>query len=165
MATAAPQTQIPRDKEHLTPAQRFGELISLVVTLLVIAYFRQLWATQAGFFTTAFGPWEQFWFFAPIVLSLAAPLTRLVVGRRNPARPIEIVASLFMVAGAIWLLRVFPFDFAHLGDALPGGLPALFNWIPNWAGRVVLVLQAFGGSIAMIATTWQFVRTGLRDWA
>jgi hypothetical protein len=163
MTTAAPQIHERLDKEHLNPAQRVGEVISLTIVVLVIAYFRQLWTMQSGFFTSAFGLWEQFWFFGPMIFGLAAPLIRVVIGRRNPARPCEIATDLVIVLGAFWLLRVFPFDFAHLGDALPGDLPTLFTWVPDWAGRVILVLQAIGGAIALIVTTGQFVQVGLND--
>jgi hypothetical protein len=98
-----------------------------------------------------------------MLLGLAAPTVRLLVGRRNPARPFEIVTDVFMVIGAIWLLRVFPFDFSHLGDALPGNLPALLNWVPNWLGKVGLALQIVGGVIALIVTTAQFLKVTLLD--
>ncbi len=165
MSTAAAPPQIPlrrtRDREYLSPGQRFGEVIALAIVALIIGYFWQLWQTEAGFFTAAFGPWEQFWFFGPMTLSLAAPLVRLLVGRRNPARPFEIATDVLMVIGAVWLLRVFPFDFSHLGDALPGSLPTLFNWVPNWFGKLILVLQVVGGTIAAVATSWQFVKRSL----
>ncbi len=67
-----------------------------------------------------------------------------------------------MVIGAIWLLRVFPFDFSHLGDALPGNLPALLNWVPNWLGKVGLALQVVGGIIGAIAAKTQFLKVSLR---
>jgi hypothetical protein len=149
-------------KERLTPSQRFGEVVSLIISALIIGYFLHLWTIDAGFFTSAFQPPEQFWFFAPMVLATAAPTVRLLVGQRNPARPFEIVTDVLMVIGAIWLLRVFPFDFSHLGDALPGNLPALLNWVPNWLGKVGLALQLVGGAIALIVTTVQFLRAGLR---
>jgi hypothetical protein len=150
------------EKEYLTPGQAFGEVISLLISALIIGYFWRLWTIDAGFFTAAFQPPEQFWFFAPMLLGLAAPTVRLLVGRRNPARPFEIITDVFMVIGAIWLLRVFPFDFSHLGDALPGNLPALLNWVPNWLGRVGLALQLVGGTIGAIAATVQFMKVSLR---
>lgn len=150
------------EREHLNAGQRFGEMVSIVILALIIGYFWRLWTIDAGFFTSAFGPPEQFWFFAPMILSLAAPTVRIVVGRRNPARPFEIVTDVFMVIGAIWLLWVFPFDFSHLGDALPGNLPALLNWAPNWLGKVGLALQLVGGAIAAIVTTVQFLKVTLR---
>jgi hypothetical protein len=156
------ESQRRTEKEYLTPAQRFGEVISLIITALIIGYFWRLWTIDAGFFTSAFGPPEQFWFFGPMLLSLAAPLVRMLVGRRNPARPFEIVTDVLMALGAIWLLRVFPFDFSHLGDALPGNLPALLNWVPNWLGKVGLALQLVGGAIGAIAATVQFTRASLR---
>jgi hypothetical protein len=149
------------NKERLTPSQRFGEVVSLIMSTLIIGYFLRLWAIDAGFFTSDFEQPEQFWFFAPMLLALVAPTVRLLVGRRNPARPFEIITDVFMVMGAIWLLRVFPFDFSHLGDALPGALPALLNWIPNWLGKVGLALQLVGGVIALIVTAVQFIKASL----
>jgi hypothetical protein len=146
----------------LTLSQRFGEVVSVIIMALIIGYFWRLWTLDVGFFTSAFQPPEQFWFFAPMLLGLAAPTVRLLVGRRNPARPFEIVTDVFMVIGAIWLLRVFPFDFSHLGDALPGNLPALLNWVPDWLGKMGLALQIVGGVIALIVTTVQFIRASLR---
>jgi hypothetical protein len=156
------ESQRRTEKEYLTPAQRFGEVVSLIITALIIGYFWRLWTIDAGFFTSTFGPPEQFWFFGPMLLSLAAPLVRILVGQRNPARPFEMVTYVLMVIGAIWLLRVFPFDFSHLGDALPGNLPALLNWVPNWLGRVGLALQLVGGTIGAIAATVQFMKVSLR---
>jgi hypothetical protein len=149
-------------KEYMTPSQRFGEVISLIISGLIIGYFLRLWTIDAGFFTSAFGPPEQYWFFGPMILSLAAPLVRMLVGRRNPARPFEMVTDVLMALGAIWLLRVFPFDFSHLGDALPGNLPALLNWVPNWLGKVGMALQVVGGVIGAIAATVQFMKVSLR---
>ncbi len=51
-----------------------------------------------------------------------------------------------MVIGSVALLRVFPFDFTHLADALTGGLRFLFAWVPDWLGRVALALQVADGS-------------------
>lgn len=54
---------------------------------------------------------------------------RSAIGRRNDTRPAEIATSLFWIAGSIWLLIVFPFDFSHFGDALPEFLRFLVSWI------------------------------------
>jgi hypothetical protein len=137
-------------------------MVSIVILALVFGYFWRLWTIDAGFFTSMFGPPEQFWFFGPMILSLAAPAVRMLVGRRNPARPFEIGANALMAIGAIWLLHVFPFDFSHLGDALPGNLPVLLNWVPDWLGRIGLVLQLVGGVIAAIVATAQFMKVSLR---
>jgi hypothetical protein len=163
MSAAAPQTKVRGNKEHLNPAQRFGEVIALAILALIIGYFWRLWQLQTGFFTAAFGPPEQFWFFGPMILSLAAPVVRILVGRRNPGRPFEITTGLLMLVGAIWLLRVFPFDFSHVGDALPGNLPRFFTWVPDWFGKLILVLQLVGGAIGAITTTWQFIGHSMHE--
>ena len=163
MSAPAQKSTVGSDREYLAPAQRFGEMIALVLTALVIAFFWHHWTTGTGFFTTAFGSSEQVWFFSPMFFSLAAPAARIIFGRRNAGRPFEIVTDVLMVIGAIWLLRVFPFDFSHLGDALPAGLAFLLNWVPDWLGRVGLVLQLVGGAIAAIVTMWQFARHSARQ--
>jgi hypothetical protein len=144
------------NKDHLTMGQRVGEVISVACMLVVIAFFSHHLTLGTGFFTTAFGPWEQLCLFVPLVASLAAPMTHAVVGWRNPARPFEIATDLLLVIGSFWLLRVFPFDFTHLADALPSALRFLLAWVPDWLGRAVLALQVALGLIMAVVTTWQF---------
>jgi hypothetical protein len=144
-------------RERLSAPQRFGEVVGLLFSLLPIAYFMYSFAAGTGFFTSAFGPWEQFWFFAPMFVSLAAPLVRALVGRRNAARPFQILSNVLLAVGSWVLLVVFPFDFSHLGDALPWGLSFMLNWVPDWLGRVGLVLAIVGGTIGALSTTWRFI--------
>jgi hypothetical protein len=68
-----------------------------------------------------------------------------VTGRRNVSRPPELAASTFWVAGSIWLLAVFLFNFAHLADVLPESLRFLLGWITNDIAWVLFVLGILGG--------------------
>ena len=106
------------DVSHIS--KRFGEFVALIITLLMIAFFAYNQAANTGFFTPAFGSQAMFFFFGPMVLSMAAPFMRAAIGRRNPARPLEVASNVFGAIAAIWLLTAFPFDFTHLADALPG---------------------------------------------
>jgi hypothetical protein len=47
------------------------------------------------------------------------PLARFLTGRRNVSRPPELAASVFWIAGSVWLLFYFPFNFAHFADVVP----------------------------------------------
>lgn len=146
----------PGAKEHLSMGQRFGEVVSVAVLLALLAFFRNHMTMQTGFFTSTFGTWEQLSLFVPLIASLAAPMVRAVVGWRNPGRPFEIVTYLLEAIGSFWLLRIFPFDFTHLGDALPNGLHFLLAWVPDWLGRAALVLQVALSLVMVVVTTWQF---------
>ena len=145
------------DREILTLPQRFGEVVTLVVTLLFLSFFAYHQAANTGFFTAAFGPQAMFFFYGPLLLSMAAPMTRALLGRRNPARPLEVVTNLFVAIAALWLLIVFPFNFAHLADALPTGIRFLLAWVNNDIGRIPLILQLIVCPIVALVTTWQYL--------
>jgi hypothetical protein len=145
------------DREHLTYAQRFGELVSACVMFLIMGFFVYHQAANTGFFTAAFGPMAMFFFYGPMLFSLAAPITRAVNGQRNPARPLEVVANVFMAAAALWLLTVFPFNFAHFADAFPAEIRVLFAWLNNDIGRIPFILQLIVCPIVALVTAWQFL--------
>jgi hypothetical protein len=50
------------------------------------------------------------------------------------------------------LFIVFPFNFAHLGDLLPSSLQFLLSWIPNYLGRIILLLVGLGGLFNSVYT-------------
>jgi hypothetical protein len=153
------------DKEVLTAGQRWGELISVVAMLLLFGFFAYHQAANTGFFTAKFGALEMFCLYGPILVSLAAPVVRAVSGRRNPARPFDVVTYVFLAMAALWLLMVFPFNFSHLADALPGALHFVLAWITNEIGKVVLILQVIIGPISAILTTWKYLSLRRREFA
>jgi hypothetical protein len=100
------------DREVLSLAERVAEpIFSLIATCLLLAFFAYHQLTATGFFTAQFGPFEMLCLYGPILLAPAAAFTRAMSGQRNPARPVEAFANLCMALAAIWLLRVFPFNF------------------------------------------------------
>ncbi len=144
------------DREILTPSQRFGELAAVAAMLLLFSFFAYHQAANTGFFTHKFRAQEMFFLYGPMVLSIAAPVTRAVIGCRNPARPLDVATNLFLAIAALWLLVVYPFNFAHLADALPSGIRFLLAWINNDIGRIPLILQLIGCPIAALVATWQY---------
>jgi hypothetical protein len=144
------------DREFLTPSQRFGEMAAIIVMLLFFSFFVYHQAANTGFFTAKFGSQEMFFFYGPMLLSLAAPLIRAMVGRRNPSRPAEAVTNLFQTVAAVWLLVVFPFNFAHLADALPSPLHFVLAWVNNDIGRLVMIIQIIICPIVALVRTWQY---------
>jgi hypothetical protein len=57
-----------------------------------------------------------------------------------------------MVMAALWLLRVFPFDFTHLADVLSVNLRFSLAWVSDEIGRIVLLLQVSAGTLAAVIT-------------
>lgn len=151
------------DKEALTPAQRGGELVGIAIMLLVPGFFAYHQAANTGFYTARFGAMEMVCLYGPILFSFAAPVVRVVTGRRNPARPFEIVTNVFLALAAVWLLIVFPFNFAHLADALPAAIRFVLAWITNEIGTVVLILQIIVGTIMAVVTTVKYLSVRRRE--
>jgi fumarate reductase subunit D len=157
-------THAQQGNEFLSLPQRVVEpIITIVVMMLVIAFFVFHQATNTGFFTAKFGPFEMLCFYGPMIVSLAAPIVRGIRGKRNPGRPFEALTNLCTALAAIWLLIVFPFNFAHLADALPGGMQFFLAWITNGIGRIVLIIQIALGMFAAIVTTAQYLSMRWRE--
>jgi hypothetical protein len=161
MKTAVEQT----DKEVLTTGQRWGEFISIVAMLLLCGFFVYHQVAHTGFFTATFGALEMICLYGPILFSLAAPGVRAVSGRRNPARPFDVATYVFLAMAALWFLRVFPFNFSHLADALPGAVHFVLAWITNDIGKVCLILQVIIGPISAILTTRNYLSLRWRELA
>jgi hypothetical protein len=143
-------------REYLNLTQRLGEFVSIFIMVLIVSFFVYHQAANTGFFMAAFGPQEILLFYGSMFLSLLAPVTRALTGRRNPGRPIEVVANLFMAVAALWLLIVFPFDFSHFADALPAGIRFAFAWINDDIGRIPFILQLIVCPLVALAAAWQF---------
>ncbi len=159
MKTVVEQT----DKEVLTTWQRWGELVIVVAMLLLFGFFAYHQVANTGFFTAKFGAVEMFCLYGPILFSLAAHGARALNGRRNPARPLEVATNLFLAIAALWLLMVFPFNFSHLADVLPGAIRFVLAWITNDIGKVVLILQVIVGPISAFVTTRKYLSFRRRE--
>ena len=153
MKTTGRQTE----KDTLTPAQRWGELLNIIAMLLLCSFFVDHQAAQTGFFTATFGAFEMLCLYGPIMVSFIAPGIRMVTGRRNPARPFDVATFMCLALAALWLLKVFPFNFSHLADVFPSVLRFLLAWISNEIGTIFLMLQVILGPISAVATTWTYL--------
>jgi hypothetical protein len=131
-------------KDHEKPGGRFGEVVASIAVLLVTFYFVYSQLDNTGFFTSSFRTTEEVLFYLPVPLGIAVNCIRLATGRRNPARPLEFVDDVVIAVAAFWMLAVFPFNFAHLTDLLPGFLRFLLSWVSNDIGRIALFLIGLG---------------------
>lgn len=136
-----------------TPQRVIDPILSTICVGILISFFAYHQFAQTGFFTARFGVVEMLCIYGPILLSLFAPISRVLTGHRNPARPLQVLTDVCIALAAFWLLQVFPFDFAHLADALPVPLRFSLAWINDDIGRIVLVFQAAVGLLAALITT------------
>jgi hypothetical protein len=146
-----------QDRETLSVLARWGEVIIIGMMLFLLAFLVYHQTANTGFFTEKFGSLEMVCLYGPLLLGIAAPAVRAYTGRRNPGRPFEAATSLFLAAGSLWLLSVFPFSFAHLADALPQSIRFILAWVTDDIGRIPLILQVIIGPITAILTTWRFL--------
>ena len=144
-------------QDALKPSERVGELFAVQMLLLMLGFLVYHLVADTGFYTDEFGLFEKLCLFGPIVAAMYAPLTRLILGRRNPARPLEASADLLQALGSLWLLMVFPFDYSHLPDALPGFLRFTLSWVTDDIARIVFILMIAVGMISAIGIMWRYV--------
>lgn len=138
------------DKDRLSPGQRSGEVFSAIISFLILLFFIENQVKGTGFFTSRFGFTEQALFYGTWFVGAAVSIARASVGRRNPVRPVDALYGALLCVTALWLLKVFPFDFAHFPDLLPAVVRPAFFWLTNPVGAIVLVLGAVGGFASML---------------
>jgi hypothetical protein len=144
------------DREILSSLQRGAEVFFIVCMLLLFGFLLYHQIANTGFFTAKFGPLEMLCLYGPLLLGLTAPAVRALTGERNPARPFEAATSLFLAVGSLWLLIVFPLNYAHLADTLPGAIRFVLAWVTDDIARVVLILQFIIGPISALTTIWKY---------
>lgn len=144
-------------RDSMKLSERFGEVIGLVISGLVLLFFVENQVLNTGFFTSAFGGTEQFLFYGAWVFGAIVTVIRATYGRRNAVRPLEVLQSIFWTISALWLLSVFPFNFTHLPDLLPSAIHFMFFWVNNQIGALVLLLAAIGGFASALYTSVLYV--------
>jgi hypothetical protein len=143
---------------QLTKPQRWAGLYTVILMVLLLVFFFYHQWVRSAFFTNKFGWAEMIALYAPIIISLAPPLQRLIQGKRNAARPLEAITDLSLALGSLWLWNHYPFDFAHLGDIFPPVMRFAFAWITNNVGRFILLLQIVLGFMSGITTLVTYAR-------
>ena len=149
-------------KDLMGTGERIGEVVAIILGLLVLLFFIANQIQETGFFTSDFGTTEMALFYGVLILGMAPPFLRMLLGRRNKVRPVEVVCNLFLVVATTYLLWVFPFDFDHLADLLPTYLQFILDWITDdiamWFMSIIIV-------IVIIVTVWTaFLYIAVNDW-
>jgi len=143
----------------------FGEIAALIAISAILAFFVTHELRDTGFYTDEFGLLERFLLFGAGGFAVSLIALRIVVRRKNLIRPLDFASMmLFVVAHAI-LLAVFPFDFAYVGDALPGYLSWTVGWISDDLGAILLALGTICGTIgaAFIGVIYVHVKKRLEE--
>ncbi len=134
----------------------------VVVCILIGVYFgaHQQWST--GFFTATFGITEMIMLYGSVIFWIVTAGLEGVLGQRLLSRLFDTFGGLiFAGIATVWLLVVFPFDFAYFADVLPVFLRFLVQWISNDIARVVMVLGiiVYLGAAIYAPIAYKFVRT------
>jgi hypothetical protein len=96
------------DRDRLMPGQRAGEVVSVIISTLVLYFFYENQVRGTGFFTSRFGPTEQALFYGTWLVGVGVSLARAAYGRRNPVRPADAFYGLMLAATALTLLGGVP---------------------------------------------------------
>jgi hypothetical protein len=122
------------------PYEDRGLSIGIIVFgVLTGSYFVAHHAQSSGLLSAAFGAPEALMLYGMLgYWILTAAL--IVVGRKQASRDLDLPGLFFAAFAIAWLLVVFPFDFPHLADLMPGFARFLVAWITNDAARVLLGL-------------------------
>lgn len=140
-------------EDRMRLSARAGEVVGVVISLIVFFFLYENQLRGVAFFAATFGMQAGIYFYGPLFTGMILSLARAAHGRRNRIRPFDAINALFLTVAALWLLAVFPFDFAHFGDMFPASVRFVFSWLDNDIGRLLLVLTGIGGSVNFIYTT------------
>src|SRR3990172_1242516 len=126
--------EVKKDKDVLSPLARAADVVFIVCLLLLLAFLVYHQQVNTGFFTDKFGTLGMICLYGPLLVGITPLAVHIWTGRRNPARPFEAATSLFLAAGSLWLVSVFPLNYAHLADTLPEGLRFILAWVTDDIG-------------------------------
>ncbi len=130
------QAQKEVSRDVLSLGDRIGEVASIIVSIVTIAFVAIHQTRPTGFFTGDSGGVAAAVIYALIVFGMVAPALRLALGRRNVVRPLEAASLGAFAAGGLYLMASFPFDITRLAQPLPHYLEFLLDWIPGVAREV-----------------------------
>jgi len=141
-------------------SERFVGIAIVVFSVLMISYLAAHQVRSTGFFTAKFGTPEMFMLYGVLILGIISAGLEGVFGLRLYSRLFDVFGGLLLAAVCtIWLLVVFPFEFAHFADVSPDSLSFLVRWISNGIARVLMVLAiiVYLGAAVYCPIAYKFV--------
>jgi hypothetical protein len=131
--------------------ERVVGIAIVVISVLMVLYFVAHQVRATGFFTTTFGTSEMLMLYGLLILGIISAGLEGVFGLRLHSRLFDVFGGLILAAVCtVWLLVVFPFEFAYIADVAPESLRFLVQWISNDIARVLMVLAIIvylGGAV------------------
>lgn len=146
------------EKDKLNDAERAMQLVGWVFTAIAAWFLLTHWTEDTGFYTTEFGRLDAVLLFGPLLFGVLPPLVRTLRGRKNLARPWDIVSSVLFVLSSAYFLCVFPFDMAFFAVPLPESLQFLIDWVSEDFAKLILVIGAIGGTFGIGWTTLTYFK-------
>jgi hypothetical protein len=141
---------VSTERDRMEPGERAWQVVWVLVSILVLAYFIENQLRGTGFFTSRFSLSEEVLFYGTWILNVGINIARAAYGRRNALRPFDALNGALLVVTAVWLLNVFPFDFSHLRDLLPASEWFLLFWVSNPIGILLIALAGIGGFASLV---------------
>ncbi|MEW5748636.1 MAG: hypothetical protein AB1793_07650 [Candidatus Thermoplasmatota archaeon] len=133
------QVEKEADREYLSNGERIGEAVAIAASLLMVAFFAIHQTRPTGFFTNdSAAPLA----YLVIVYGMVPSAVRMLLGRRNIARPLEAIGMLIFLVVSVYLLVEFPFDMSRFAQPLPHSMEFLLDWIPASLVKWVLGIGA-----------------------
>ena len=122
-------------------SERVVGITIVVFSVLMVSYLVAHQERSTGFFSASFGTSEMFMLYGVLILGIISAGLEGVFGLRLYSRLFDVFGGLILAAVCtVWLLVVFPFEFAYFADVSPDFLSFLVRWISNDIARVLMVL-------------------------
>jgi hypothetical protein len=128
------------EKDFLALPDRIGQLVGVVLGLLVAWYFLDLYNSGSDFYTSDFDGVDAIIFFGIAFLGVVPGVIKVMMGRKNVARPLDITLSVMVLMAMAWFLYTFPFDFSYLSEGLPESLQFLLDWMGDEEAKLLMGL-------------------------
>lgn len=146
------------EKDKLKESERALQLVSWAFTAIAAWFLLAHWTEDTGFYTSDFNQLDALVLFGPLLFGLLPPLVRTLRGRKNVARPWDIVGSMLFVFSSAYFLCAFHFDMTYFAVPLPEGMQFLIDWVTEDIAKVVLVIGVIGGIIGIGWTTLTYLK-------
>jgi hypothetical protein len=132
---------VAKEVEYADPYEDRGLSIGIVAVGLILTLYFILHQVQlTGFFTASFGIFEMILFYGTLLYWIVTSVL-IIIGQKNMSRDLDLWALFLTAFAVIWLLILFPYDFALFAKVLPDSLTFLLQWISNDLARVFMVFS------------------------
>jgi len=152
----------------VSSGDRFIGIVIVAVSLLFIGIFVAHQICSTRFFTSKFGILEMVMLYGGLIAWIITGSLDGIFAKRFLSRLFDVFGGIiFILISLIWLLVVFPFEFAFFGDIFSEVLRFLVNWISNDIARGIMlmgtVLLSIGGVYSPIAYKFVSVKRFSRE--